>query len=85
MLGMCLGMTWYGTVPLSHLVAMYLEGKGWPPVMAKMTGQCPGQLMSILATVLNMFIQGEGVQEKHNLAMTKIRFGSLSIKFSQIL
>ena len=41
-----------------------------------MTGHCPSQLMSSLATVLNMVTQdevGEGVQEKHNRAMTKIR------------
>jgi len=82
MLDLCLEQTWYGTVPPSHLAstvllaASYLEGKGWPREMAKMTGHSPGQLMSSLATVLNMVTQdevGEGVQEKHRRAVAKIR------------
>ena len=50
--------------------------------MAKITGHCPSQLMSSLATDLNMVTQdevGKGVQEKHNMTMGKIQFGSSSI------
>jgi len=81
-LDLCLEQTWYGTVPPSHLAstvllaASYLEGKGWPQNVAKMTGHSPSQLMASLVIVLNM-VTGEdireGILEKHSRAMAKIR------------
>lgn len=83
LLDLCLGQVWCGTVPPSHLAstallaASYLEGRGWPEDMAKMTGYSAAQLLASLTVILNLVTGDaeipEGVQEKHARVVTKIR------------
>ena len=74
---------WCGTLAPSLLAttallaASYLEGRGWPEDVAKMTGYTAAQLLASLSVLLNL-VTGEaevpeGVRDKHARAVNKLR------------
>lgn len=83
LLDLGLGQVWCGTLAPSLLAttallaASYLEGRGWPEDVAKMTGYTAAQLLASLSVLLNL-VTGEaevpeGVRDKHARAVNKLR------------